>query len=375
MPHTPCTPILESPITGPPVYPQAVYMQPFPHKQKMGLSMCPVGELIEFDSEYHAEMEVRRKAIQQTPDEVIYHKPPPPYDDLVDLTKLADANRELLELVIDYLAKKWPSTFRWKTVDGKMMFANELTGDNWDLSTGGNDWDRPFYVLGLLTQADWVIVMEGKETCSPEDGGVEEYRFVSAVNIFSFPGFLQRDRIGRLLSFVHHPVPKYDASLRKNMNKFFASGVREGRPVNRFNWVITGDPRMYRKDYVGANDFTSLKSEMRANESIATKETIADRVFYRTERQTLMRLPRTGAVAFEIKSTMHPLREALRIEGPKFALALKRALKGLEDPVKHYKGLSPELFDLVVQYLDDVIQSFGGAVLEEQLKSFATAAE
>ncbi|KAJ3343512.1 hypothetical protein HDU93_008171 [Gonapodya sp. JEL0774] len=314
--------------------------------------LLAVGDLdvVNMRASYQADMDIRKDAISKAYEEVICHQPPAPYDKLVDLDKLADANREMLEVVIDYLGKRFPTSFMWNTSpDGRRTFANKLRGDEWDLGPGGKDWERPLYVLGLLTQADWIIVMPGTEEPDPDlDGGVAQYRFVSAVNIFTFPGFLQRDRIGRIMSFVHNPVPSYDSVLRKSMNKFFSSGLREGKPINRFNWILTTDCRLWRKDHQSHATSPAYRGDELVHQS---QDKTGDQVYYRTERQTLIRLPRTKAVAFGVKSNQHLLRHVVESEGNQFTQALLNVLGGLDNKVKYYKSLTPELYDRIVEFL------------------------
>ncbi|KXS09372.1 hypothetical protein M427DRAFT_39076 [Gonapodya prolifera JEL478] len=347
------------------VYSQPVDQQPYPHRQKLGLSLCPASEVVELDDNYLADMAIRDEAMREDPKDTCVHNPPSGADSLVDPVKLREANGELLDCVVAFLEKRYPDAFVWEQRDGeRKVFVNRLRGHVWDIAQGGKDRQRPLWVLGKLTQADWVIVMSGTAASGADADG--EYVFASSVNIFSFPGQIQRERIGKPLSFVHHPVPKYAEQLQRNMNKFFESGLRLNKPINRFNWLLTDDTRMWRKDVESfafnkdAGVAAAQSTSTSAPSAAAPAGHVANMLMYRVERQTLARLPKTGAIAFGIKTNMHTLRQAVESEGPTFALALERAITGLDASVKNYKGLSPDLIKSVLGYLDSVIEAAGG---------------
>jgi hypothetical protein len=71
--------------------------------------------------------------------------------------------------------------------------------------------------------------------------------------------------------------------------------------------------------------------------------------FLRTERQTLVRLPRTGAVAFGIKTSITPIERLTRPQ----AVALSGALSGLEPDVVAYRAGS-DMLSLAISHIDRV---------------------
>ena len=86
----------------------------------------------------------------------------------------------------------------------------------------------------------------------------------------------------------------------------------------RFNWAIQADDAL---------------AQLPDAEPPISAETP---LFYRTERQSLLRLPTTGAIAFTIRVYLHPV-EALH-EHPGAMAALLAAVDATPLPLKRYKG-------------------------------------
>ena len=92
--------------------------------------------------------------------------------------------------------------------------------------------------------------------------------------------------------------------------------LRPQHPVTRFNWSI--------QEYDALDQRPEHQPEISAETPL----------YYRTERQSLVRLPDTGAIAFTIRVYVHPLST---LEGETMA-ALFRAVDGMPPDLAHYKG-------------------------------------
>ncbi|KAG6919303.1 hypothetical protein DXG01_007436 [Tephrocybe rancida] len=87
----------------------------------------------------------------------------------------------------------------------------------------------------------------------------------------------------------------------------------------------------------------------------------------RTERQTLRRLPRSGAILFGIRTYLTPI-EKLAAE-PGVARRLGSALRGWGDDIGEYKGKNGGgWWDVVLDYLDKMADEEGGSETEEEMK-------
>ena len=90
--------------------------------------------------------------------------------------------------------------------------------------------------------------------------------------------------------------PSYAERLGKPVDRFIGLLVPD-RPVWRLNWSLTNDPTLFQPVGHGRRD----------TDPDITPENVGRRIFLRVERQTLRRLPRTGAVLFTIRTHQRPL--------------------------------------------------------------------
>jgi hypothetical protein len=145
------------------------------------------------------------------------------------------------------------------------------------------DQDDPLATAGRLVADDLCLLLP-----DPEAG---EYRLVGAV--LCFPSrWLLAEKVGRPLTAIHDPVPDYDGTLARRVNRVFEA-LRVGRPLWRVNWLVHATPELHLPQ--GLND------------EIIAPDDPARGLYLRTERQTLTRLPRTGAVVFGIKTSVSPI--------------------------------------------------------------------
>ncbi|HEY8546351.1 MAG TPA: DUF3445 domain-containing protein [Acidimicrobiales bacterium] len=143
-------------------------------------------------------------------------------------------------------------------------------------------------IEGSGAAAGFPVVAE--DLCLVVDG-------VLVAGIVCFPSHWRlRDKIGRPMAEVHAPVPDYDRDLRARVDRFLARlrpGLRHG--VVRRNWTVHHRPDLYASDVPPPPD------------PPVTPDDAAERLWFRSERQTLVRLPRTGAVVFTIRTQQVPL--------------------------------------------------------------------
>ena len=134
-------------------------------------------------------------------------------------------------------------------------------------------------LAGRLCQEDFLLMAPGEP----------EYRLVAGVLCFPSRWSLS-EKLGRPLSAIHAPVPLYDATMARRVNRVFAALAPE-RPLMRVNWLAAPTDR--------------LRLAQREREK-AAHAALDGGFWLRTERQTLRRLPSTRAVVFAIKTTLTP---------------------------------------------------------------------
>lgn len=168
----------------------------------------------------------------------------------------------------------------------------------------------PLDTIGRLVAEDFCLLVP--------DRTVGEYRLVAAV--LCFPSrWLLSEKLGRPLTIIHDPVPEYDAELARRVNRVFEA-LRVGRPLCRVNWLVHPTGELH------------LPAGADAKEDVTPDA--QGRLFLRTERQTLTRLPVTGAVAFGIKTSVTPLRAL----SPEIAAGLAAALGGVAETSIAYRA-------------------------------------
>ena len=146
-------------------------------------------------------------------------------------------------------------------------------------------------------------------------------------------------KLGDTLTGIHDPVPGYRAALGAPAERFF-DGLRPGRIAVRANWSLVDSPEL----------FQPLHGNRDAARHV-THENVAESVWLRTERQTLCRMPETGAVLFTIRVLRDPL--AAFAEAPERARLLAEDLRTLPEDLARYKSI-PDLRGPVLAWLDAV---------------------
>lgn len=187
------------------------------------------------------------------------------------------------------------------------------------------DAGHPLETLTQLCAADFCLL-------SPDDAG-GEYRLIAAT--LCFPSrWLLAEKIGHPLTVIHDPVPDYDDSLAKRVNRMFEA-LRVDRPLVRINWLVHAAPELHLP--LGLSD------------KLVARADPAQGIYLRTERQTLHRLPETGAVVFGIKTTLCPLEALTAVQ----ATALGRELSRLDPDTISYRS-GADLHTAAIALLKDL---------------------
>lgn len=127
------------------------------------------------------------------------------------------------------------------------------------------------------------------------DGAAEHVLVAGAL---AFPSYWTlAEKIGRALMRIHVPVVEYDAALGARVQRLH-DGVRPGKPLIRANWNFADKPDLH---VPGREADKKQRRRDRADPADWTG------AWLRVERQTLTRLPRSGAVVFGIHTLISPL--------------------------------------------------------------------
>ncbi|MEM1314988.1 MAG: DUF3445 domain-containing protein [Pseudomonadota bacterium] len=142
----------------------------------------------------------------------------------------------------------------------------------------------PMAVLGRLAPEDFLI-MERPE-------GASEHLLTAGVLLFPAHWTLA-EKIGKPLLRIHLPVPEYPGDLARRVQRFF-DGVQVGRPLWRANWHFARTPEIA----------TPMREAAKLGHHQEPWGEADQAPWLRVERQTVLRLPRTGSVVFGVRTLM-----------------------------------------------------------------------
>lgn len=156
---------------------------------------------------------------------------------------------------------------------------------------------------------------------------------LTALSLCAGSFFTASEVIGRSLSELHRPVTGFEARLLGRVTRVF-DGLRDGLVLERRNWSLVSSPDLFAPD----------PAPMRAAIPDIDPARAAEILHVRVERQTLRRLPRTGAVIFTIRVWLDPL-STLAAEPVRLA-RFAQAWRTAAPEFRAYKRL--ELYDGLV---------------------------
>ncbi len=291
---------------------------------KMGTAPLPESDrLVEVDAHYKAEIALKKQLLTELP--AYYFQTLPGHE---------TAQWEVLELVLQHLARFCPDWFSlWQ--QGKQwhwqnhLLAEETTftfGDPGTLPVAPLDW------VGRQVQEDIVILAGADST------------LVGGQLCFG-NGWCLNEKIGLPFWQIHAPIMPIVEPMIRAAQKLMER-LPVGRPVWRVNWSVKVTDQL---------DMTSrhtpaLDQLLADRLPSLTPNMIGSQLFLRIERQTLTRLPRSGAILFGIHTYQNRLANELNTR-PDAALRLAQVFSTTPPAMLAYKGMTAFLPALLT-YLD-----------------------
>jgi alpha-1,2-mannosyltransferase len=194
--------------------------------------------------------------------------------------------------------------------------------------------EDPMQMAARMVQDDLAIMFE------KPDG--QYYLLAGSILLAGF--WRLEDKWNMPLSEIHSSgnVPGFKTKLEKGMVNFFRR-VQPNAPVLRNNYFMQVDDQLAWSHSIGPED----------NDGIgwytAEKNKAIEHHWFRSERQSLRRLPRSGGVVFTIRTYFHPVTEIA--EEPGVPGRLANAVRSWGDDVAKYKGRE-RYGDILLEYLD-----------------------
>ncbi|MES1202286.1 MAG: DUF3445 domain-containing protein [Pseudomonadota bacterium] len=188
-------------------------------------------------------------------------------------------------------------------------------------------------VAALVGGADFLAAaaMVSDDFCIMQRLGPE---WVLSAAILCAPTFWSlADNIGKPVAHLHGPVPDNlgpsgAQGLAARIARVF-DAVAPGVIMERFNWTVQAGPERY----------TPTQAPLIARANATSTAQAADLLHLRVERQTIQKLPQTGAVLFTIRICLDPLVNAFAVDGARDAFA--NAWRGAAAHIRSYKKWAP----------------------------------
>ncbi|KAJ6266118.1 hypothetical protein PSV08DRAFT_405393 [Bipolaris maydis] len=292
---------------------EPLQLRPFKPKYHMTMALenTTLSDLVAMDNTYLERLDIRRQLIQDQRPEVIACKP-----------QAVPAVMELYTWAIGtYLPRRFPSIYSIVHVTisqgtPSTYLKNHATNTLIPLQVSSPD--LALQILGENIDTEFLLLQK-QDASTPQP--TEPYRLTAFINCFP-AGFSTLSKLGLSLAAIHAPVPHYAEKLEKSMDRYF-SALPVGKIVKRVNWSIntTGDLFCLSGAHMSESELETLHERERQEDNVDLDKTVV-----RCERQTLHRLPRTGALVFAFKTYTYPIQQ-IRDEGNGHVLA--EAIDGL----------------------------------------------
>lgn len=293
---------------------EPLQLRPFKPKYHMTMALenTTLSDLVTMDNTYLERLDIRRQIIQDQRSEVIAYEP-----------QAVPAVMELYTWAIGtYLPRRFPSIYSIvhhiaSEEPASTYLKNHATNTLIPLQVTSPE--LALQILGENIDTEFLLLQKQDNPTTPQT--LEPYRLTAFINCFP-AGFSTLSKLGLSLAAIHAPVPHYAEKLEKSMDRYF-SAFPVGKIVKRVNWSIstTGDLFCLAGAHMSESELETPRERERQEESVQLDKTVV-----RCERQTLHRLPRTGALVFGFKTYVYPIQQ-IRNEGNGHILA--EAIDGL----------------------------------------------
>jgi len=298
----------------PPLWLDELDLSPSPPHLHMGTKAIPMEDWLVVDGAMPAELTIRARLLDDRPDDV-----------LAVLSSADEAAFEVLELVRAAVeSRPDASPFRGASVASDATNAPQKPGGAGALDAAGR---MVVDDLCLLIRHDDAWHLDGAVLC-----------FATFWSL--------SDKLGAPMDLVHAPVAHYDPELTGRLDRFF-DRLPVDRVVRRRNVSFCPGPYLWFPPVTGLAPDRPIAAD-------------GSPWWLRSERQTLRRLPRSGAVLFAIRVQHAPLGVLLR--RPDIARALHDMADSWDDAMRAYKVGAADLDDNLLPWLRAAAEGGSGTL-------------
>ena len=184
---------------------------------------------------------------------------------------------------------------------------------------------EPLAVISQFLEEDLILLQQ-------VDG---QDLITAASNAYSSSGRIVSS-VGRSIPWAHKFVPTLNDQLGPRIDRVLGN-IKADAPVERFNWLLTPiASRLFPEDPHSAN----AAAVDNINAALADDPSHAGEILWiRVERQTLLRLPESGALAFSIYTYSDPL-SSIAGDGESLA-AMHRLIESYSEERMNYAAMAP----------------------------------
>lgn len=250
-------------------------------RHELGLQTLDLSQWLEVDENWQEQTTLKTRLLTEERDKVFQALP-----------GALDASHEVAEMISTHLKQHFPDKFQ--TFD--FSYAEE----------------HPLAAAAQWVQEDLCLMKTGDNEARLEAGCV------------CFPSRWKLiEKVGKNMVGIHQPVPGFNKNLERPSTRFLLN-TQVDRPMWRINWTIHDSDHLFA---YGADE----------EKKRYTPGTVLQNTFFRSERQTLRRLPKTGFVLFTIRTYVTPMTEVA--ENAEDRKNLLSSLKTMPQEVVAYKGM------------------------------------
>ena len=256
---------------------------------RLGIMPLAIADWLQFDEDFAAFHAHKSNVLQEATDRVC-----------LCLPESRSAQEQFANYLLQVLRQHHGDTYSFDNASLQHL----ATGHTWPLA------ERT-----LAHSSRWIQ----EDICLLEPAG-DDY-IMTAASVCAPSNWKLEDKIGRTLESIHSPVPGYADELADRVNRMLA-GIRVGKSLLRYNWSLqSGNELLWRPDQIA--------------------DTTQADLFWRVERQSLLRIPDTAIIVFSIRIYLHPLQQLVLVPG--FREHLQAILQRLPAEQIAYKGLLDKL--------------------------------
>ncbi|OBZ69863.1 hypothetical protein A0H81_10273 [Grifola frondosa] len=286
-----------------------------PYFQTMAHQPMHINHWIEIDKEYQWYLAEKAKVIKEQGKKV-----------LDSLPENDDACAELLEILVDYLIKRYPTLFSKLDKESGDGIWNKVTDEKLVGLTGKSGVDA-LLMVSRLVQDDFLMARERADGHIYLVGG-----------LVGFPGFyLLSETIGRAVHTIHAPVPYFNQKLLMSVERTLKR-FGPDQSFERSSWSIVDDRNLFWHHSVSE----SIHEQLHAKD-----------LWLRVDHQTFRKLPRTQVIVFGV----HPMMKRMEDleDSPLVPALLAKIHTDSEQCLLDYKG-APKYSELLIPYLRELTQ-------------------